>query len=104
MKAGENTLNAHCARVVTRSITAAGGCYDKTCFLTDYIDFMTADPPRHPDTYAESFHRGSVLGLILGLGTGWPVDAFFNQLTDRQAIDAKITSLIDHIQETSAIQ
>ncbi len=37
---------------------------------------MTADPPRHPDTYAESFHRGSVLGLILGLGTGWPVDAF----------------------------
>ncbi len=66
MKAGENTLNAHCARLVTRSMTAAGGCYDKTRFLTDYIDFMTADPPRHPDTYAESFHRGFFANLERG--------------------------------------
>ncbi len=63
MKAGENTLNAHCARVVTRSLTAAGRHYDKARFLTDYIDFMTADPPRHPDTYAESFHRGFFANL-----------------------------------------
>ena len=33
MKAGENTLNAHCARLVTRSIIAAGGRYDKERFL-----------------------------------------------------------------------
>jgi ADP-ribosylglycohydrolase len=63
MKAGENTLNAHCARVVTRSLTGAGGKYDKARFLADYIDFMTADPPRHPDTYAESFHRGFFANL-----------------------------------------
>ncbi len=66
MKAGENTLNAHCARVVTRSMTAAGGRYDKVRFLSDYIDFMTADPPRHPDTYAESFHRGFFANLESG--------------------------------------
>ncbi|MFN2358443.1 MAG: ADP-ribosylglycohydrolase family protein [Desulfotignum sp.] len=66
MKAGGNTLNAHCARVVTRSITAADGSYDKARFLTDYIDFMTADPPRHPDTYAESFHRGFFANLERG--------------------------------------
>jgi ADP-ribosylglycohydrolase len=66
MKAGENTLNAHCARVVTRSITAAGGCYDKAQFLSDYIDFMTAVPARHPDTYAESFHRGFFANLERG--------------------------------------
>jgi ADP-ribosylglycohydrolase len=66
MKAGENTLNAHCARVVTRSLTAGGGRYDKARFLTDYIDFMTADPPRHPDTYAESFHRGFFANLESG--------------------------------------
>jgi len=68
MKAGENTLNAHCARLVTRSITAAGGRYDKDRFLEDYIDFMTADPPRHPDTYAESFHRG----FFANLENGYP--------------------------------
>ena len=66
MKAGENTLNAHCARVVTRSLTAAGRHYDKARFLTDYIDFMTADPPRHPDTYAESYHRGFFANLESG--------------------------------------
>ncbi|MEX1302572.1 MAG: ADP-ribosylglycohydrolase family protein [Desulfotignum sp.] len=66
MKAGENTLNAHCARVVTRSLTAGGARYDKARFLTDYIDFMTADPPRHPDTYAESFHRGFFANLESG--------------------------------------
>jgi ADP-ribosylglycohydrolase len=66
MKAGQNTLNAHCARLVTRSMTAAGGRYDKARFLSDYIDFMTADPPRHPDTYAESFHRGFFANLENG--------------------------------------
>lgn len=58
MKAGENTLNAHCARVLMRTMIAHGGHYDEPAFLRDYIAFMTADPPRHPDTYAESYHRG----------------------------------------------
>ena len=70
MKAGENTLNAHCARVVTRSMTAAGGRYDKARFLIDYINFMIADPPRHPDTYAESFHRGFFANLERGKPPG----------------------------------
>lgn len=58
MPAGSNTLNAHCARVLMRSLSAHGGHYDVDAYLQDYIDFMTADPPRHPDTYAESYHRG----------------------------------------------
>ncbi len=66
MKAGENTLNSHCARVVTRSIISGGGRYDKERFLNDYISFMTADIPRHPDTYAESFHRGFFANLESG--------------------------------------
>ena len=36
MKAGENTLNAHCARVLMRSMAAANGHYDKNRFLDDY--------------------------------------------------------------------
>jgi len=66
MKAGENTLNAHCARVVTRSLIAAGGRYEKARFLSDYINFMTADTPQHPDTYAESYHRGFFANLEEG--------------------------------------
>jgi ADP-ribosylglycohydrolase len=58
MRAGENTLNAHCARLVTRALIAHKGHYDAQQFLTDYIAFMTADLPLHPDTYAESYHRG----------------------------------------------
>lgn len=66
MKAGENTLNAFCARILIRSMTRSGGRYDKDRFLDDYIAFMTADPPRHPDTYAESYHRGFFANYILG--------------------------------------
>ena len=66
MQAGENTLNAHCARVLMRSLAASSGAYDKQRFLDDYIDFMTDDPPRHPDTYAESYHRGFFANLESG--------------------------------------
>ena len=66
MQAGENTLNAHCARVMMRALTSNSGFYDKERFLDDYIDFMTAFPPRHPDTYAESYHRGFFANLESG--------------------------------------
>jgi len=55
MLAGENTLNALCARVVTRDVAAHGG-YDWRSFLSAYVTFMTT-PGSHNDTYAESFHR-----------------------------------------------
>jgi len=56
MAAGENTLNAVCARLVTRGITAEKGTYSNSRFLKDYVQFMTT-PGSHNDTYAESFHR-----------------------------------------------
>lgn len=56
MAAGENTLNALCARVVLRGISANGGRYDPGLFLKDYVTYMTT-PGTHNDTYAESFHR-----------------------------------------------
>lgn len=66
MKAGENTLNAHCARVVMRAMIAAGGPYSQDRFLDDYIRFMTSDVPLHPDTYAESYHRAFFANLESG--------------------------------------
>lgn len=66
MQAGENTLNAHCARLVTRVLAAAGGRYERQRFLEEYIGFMTTEEPQHPDTYAESFHRGFFANLESG--------------------------------------
>lgn len=67
MGPGENTLNAHCARVLMRTLADGAGDYDEQAFLSSYISFMTADPPAHPDTYAESFHRGFFANLERGL-------------------------------------
>jgi ADP-ribosylglycohydrolase len=66
MKAGENTLNAHCARVLMRSLARSFGSYDRNDFVSAYIEFMTVQPPAHPDTYAESYHRGFFANLAQG--------------------------------------
>ena len=67
MRAGENTLNAHCARLLMRSIRSNNGNYDRTAFLQAYIDFMTSECPLHPDTYAESYHREFFANLASGI-------------------------------------
>lgn len=67
MQAGENTLNAHCARVVTRTLIDNHGHYNAQAFLDNYIAFMTSDVPLHPDTYAETYHRGFFENLEKGL-------------------------------------
>lgn len=66
MQAGDNTLNACCARLMLRHLVEHGG-YDKQAWLEAYIAFMTADPAQHPDTYAESYHRGFFANLKSGL-------------------------------------
>jgi len=66
MRAGENTLNAHCARSVMRTLAANGGRYNEELFLDAYIELMMADPAKHPDTYAESYHRGFFANLSAG--------------------------------------
>ena len=55
MQAGENTLNALCARLLVRCMVRHKA-YDRAHFLADYVDFMTTEGS-HNDTYAESFHR-----------------------------------------------
>lgn len=67
MGAGENTLNAHCSRVLMRCLADGKGEYSSQAFLSAYIGFMTADPPAHPDTYAESYHRGFFANYAKGL-------------------------------------
>lgn len=67
MSAGENTLNLHCMRVLMRSIANNGGRYSPSIFLRDYIQFMIAETPQHPDTYAESYHRGFFANLAKGI-------------------------------------
>lgn len=66
LQAGDNTLNAYCARLMIRHLVEFGG-YEKAAWLDTYINFMTADPAQHPDTYAESYHRGFFANLKAGL-------------------------------------
>lgn len=66
MTAGENTLNAHCARLMMRVIANSSQRYDKKKFANAYIEFMTAESPQHPDTYAESYHRGFFANFAQG--------------------------------------
>ena len=65
MRAGDNTLNLLCVRVLIRALNAAGR-YDPAAFLHDYIAFMTA-PDSHNDTYAESYHRDFFANFARGL-------------------------------------
>ena len=66
LPAGQNTLNAWWARHLINHLTEKNH-YDKDQWLHRYISFMTADPAQHPDTYAESCHRGFFANLDAGL-------------------------------------
>lgn len=87
MKAGENTLNAHCARAVIRVLAANDGHYDQDQFLNAYIELLTAEPPRHPDTYAESYHRG----FFANLEAGKPADQCGAVTHDTASIGGLVT-------------
>lgn len=65
MQAGENTLNAWWAKWLMNSLTRTGN-YDVDNWAKEYVDLMTAEKPAHPDTYAESCHRGFFANYILG--------------------------------------
>lgn len=66
LPAGQNTLNAWWARHLINHLTEKH-TYDREQWLHRYISFMTADPAQHPDTYAESCHRGFFANLDAGL-------------------------------------
>ena len=63
-QAGENTLNLHVARLLMRSL-ARHSAYVRDAWLQEYIEFMTTEGS-HPDTYAESYHRGFFANLEAG--------------------------------------
>lgn len=65
LEAGENTLNAWWAKWLMNSL-AREGHYNCEVWVREYIDLMTADKPAHPDTYAESCHRGFFANYISG--------------------------------------
>jgi len=65
MQAGDNTLNAWCARLLINHLETQPD-YRPDEWIDDYIRFMTADPPEYPDTYAESCHRGFFANWVVG--------------------------------------
>jgi ADP-ribosyl-[dinitrogen reductase] hydrolase len=65
LRAGDNTLNLLCARILLRSLVV-NGRHDPAGFLRDYVAFMT-EPDTHGDTYAESYHRDFFANFARGL-------------------------------------
>jgi ADP-ribosylglycohydrolase len=65
LRAGENTLNLQCARLLIDALRDGKG-YDAEEFLARYIHFMTT-PGSHRDTYIEAYHRHFFTRLAGGL-------------------------------------
>ena len=92
LAAGENTLNTWCAHLLLNwmSERASGDSesdYEVNDWLNHYVEFMTADPPRHPDTYAESYHRG----FFANLAAGNPIDQCGAITHDTPSMGALVT-------------
>jgi ADP-ribosylglycohydrolase len=64
LRAGDNTLTAELARLVTDSLRECGE-HDPDDWLERYVDFLTT-PGRHRDTYVEECHRGFFLNRARG--------------------------------------
>ena len=87
MPAGSNTLNAHCARAVTRALTTNSARYSQSAFFESYISLLTSDPPEHPDTYAESYHRA----FFANLENGVPPNKCGSKTHDTASIGGLVT-------------
>lgn len=87
MQAGQNTLNAHCTRLLMRTLANSAKGYDRQVFAENYIHFMTAQPAAHPDTYAESYHRG----FFANFAQGRKPESCAMQTHDTASIGALVT-------------
>ena len=65
MRAGDNTLNAWWAHWLTRYLLDNDE-YHCEQWINTYVEHMTAEPPAHPDTYAESCHREFFANMTAG--------------------------------------
>lgn len=81
--AGENTLEAQLARLLTRSIAECNG-FSANHFRSQYIEFMQR-PGSHNDTYASTCHRMFFANLVRGVA---PEDCADNDGHNVDAIDA----------------
>ena len=86
MPAGENTLNAWIARLLLNYLSERGIYSDKD-WLQHYVEFMTAEPARHPDSYAESYHRE----FFANFANGKPVDECAGLTHDTPSMGALVT-------------
>ena len=65
LKAGENTLEAQLARLLSKSIQDSGA-FNADSFRERYIKFMTT-PGSHNDTYASTCHRMFFANFVKGV-------------------------------------
>ena len=85
LEAGENTLEAQLARLLTRTMAAKGDSFTLEHFRDEYIRFMRT-PGSHNDTYASTAHRMFFSNLV-EKGKA-PQDCADNDGHNTDAIDA----------------
>jgi len=88
MQAGENTLEAHLTRLLTRQLTEDGD-FISDRFRGSYMKFMQT-AGSHPDTYAATAHRMFFKNLTEGRA---PADCPDNDGHNVDAIDALTVSI-----------
>jgi hypothetical protein len=83
-----------------------GGRFSIACYISDswpsvlylaykYHDNLERALLVNTNAGGDNVHRGSVLGTLVGLSTGFTLDKFFRRLVDREAIDKEIMTLLE---------
>jgi len=101
LKAGENTLGAHLARVLMRSVAQAGG-YEPNAFLKGFVEYLTA-PGTNRDSYCEIYVRR----WFENYSRGWPLHACAEEQRNVWSIGSHggmIRPLIVSLLDSSAYQ
>ncbi len=108
----ETTMGIDLARLVDRTRSdreIVGGRYSTACYISDswpsllYLAFKYRKDPKaallaNTNLGGENAHRGAVLGGIISLSCDSTVDAWFEQLTDYQAIQSEIVACLRDVE------
>ena len=107
-RAAKNSTGLNLPALVEKArsdLDVVGGLFSPACYISGswpsvlYLAYRYLEDPgqalvANTNLGGDNVHRGAVLGTIVGLVNGYTLDAFFAQLTDRDAIETEITELL----------
>ena len=111
LECAENSLGLNLDSLVANAgddHDVVGRRFSSACYISEswpsllYLTYKYLDRPKqalivNTNLGGDNVHRGAVMGALLGLATGQTVVELFDQLADRQKIDAEIDSLLSAV-------